>query len=143
MPHPDILKALDMTPKQWGLLPIEGTERQELKQKALNIIAGQEAPVKRGDDQSRMLMIEQAKLDAEKKDVLTRAGFEDAMVQQARFFGDAVREMREKFKAVEDRVTTIANDLAVYCSTVPDNSQTESILNRLADLETIPHKKGK
>lgn len=45
MPHPRILKALGMSPEQWGALPPEtvSNDRNELKKKAYSIIAKEEA----------------------------------------------------------------------------------------------------
>ena len=105
MPDIRILKALKMTAAEWGQLPIDGDERANLRQKALNIISGNEPAVLTRTES--FLAIEQARVDAMKDDHLTRAGFEAAMVQQAQMFGEAVEDLRTKNKALTDRVDAL------------------------------------
>lgn len=105
MPDIRILKALKMTAAEWGQLPIDGDERANLRQKALDIIAGKCEPVQTREEM--FVHVEQARIDALKEDHLTRAGFETAMVQQAKMFGEAVEDLREKNKALESRVAAL------------------------------------
>lgn len=100
MPRPEILEALGMTAAEWGQLsPTDGT-RTAMTEKALRILKGEEPKISSAEN--RAIALIEADLKNEKEQTLTRAGFQEAMVQQAKFFGDAVAELREGYKQVYD-----------------------------------------
>lgn len=101
MPHPDILKVLKMTPQEWGQLPFHDETRQRLKEKAIAMLNGDEVPV---NASSKAIVIQQAILDAEKSGNVTAAGFEQAMIQQAKMFGEAVEELRQWYADLKIQV---------------------------------------
>lgn len=105
MPDPRILKALKMTPAEWGQVPITGNERDILRKKAAAIMAGTEPAIVDSEDSLRAR--EDAILKAKEQNVLSRSGFEDAMVQQAKFFGDAIELLREQNRTLQDRITAL------------------------------------
>lgn len=98
MPDIRILKALNMTPAEWGKLPIDGDERRLMREKAIAILDGKTEPIV--TKEQSFIAREQAIADAQKSDVLTRSGFETAMVHQAQQFGYAVEDLREKNKVL-------------------------------------------
>jgi len=93
MPHPDILKVLDMTPQEWGKLPVHDDTRANLKAKAIAILNGDDVPV---NTSSKAITIHKAMAEAEASGNITRAGFETAMIQQAKMFSEAVEQLRQQ-----------------------------------------------
>lgn len=102
MPHPDILKVLAMTPAEWGALPFHDETRQKLKAKAIAILSGEDVPL---NTSTKALAIHDAQALAEASGNITRAGFEQAMIQQAKMFGEAVEQLRVGLQTLREEVT--------------------------------------
>lgn len=122
MPDIRILKALKMTAAEWGQLPIDGDERANLRQKALDILAGICDPVQTREQM--FVQVEQARVDALKNDHLTRAGFESAMVQQAQAFGEAVNELREKMKGSLELISNCSAEINALAGRLTEAEKT-------------------
>jgi hypothetical protein len=108
MPHPDILRVLDMTAQEWGKLPFHDDMRQRLKEKAIAILRGDEVPV---NASTKAVAIHEATLAAEASGNISRAGFEQAMIQQAKMFGEAVQELRALWQESKETCKALAEEI--------------------------------
>ena len=109
MPHPDILRVLDMTAQEWGKLPFHDDTRQRLKEKAIAIIRGDDVPVVGAS--AKAVLIHEATAAAEASGNISRAGFETAMVQQAKMFSEAVEQLRVQWQELKESCKTMAAEI--------------------------------
>jgi hypothetical protein len=104
MPHPHILRALGMTPRQWGDLPAYNTTRIDMTAQAIQIM---NAPFNRLKSMlfykwfkrelyvsRREIDVETMKLRSELIDELTHTGFKEAMIQQAQAFQERIESLQ-------------------------------------------------
>jgi hypothetical protein len=125
MPHPDILKVLDMTPAEWGKLPFHDDTRANLKARAIAILKGDEVPV---NTSTKAIVIHEASAAAEASGNITRAGFETAMIQQAKMFSEAVEDLRQKHVDMIEHIRIMEDSRADF---------THIVLERLKAVEEI------
>lgn len=123
MPHPDILKVLDMTPAEWGKLPYHDETRSRLKAKAIAILKGDDIPL---DTSTKALAIHEAAAASDASGMVSRAGFEQAMIQQAKMFGEAVEELRQKHVEMIEQIRVMEDSRADF---------THIVLERLKAVE--------
>lgn len=118
MPNPSILRILGMSPKEWGMLPNDDDSRERLLERAIIMF---DSPWERLKNAFRPKYKRVSRLEIEREKIvlkarlennLTRTGFQDAMVQQGTFFGDAVKDLRFIAKGHNDRLAAIETRLA-------------------------------
>jgi uncharacterized coiled-coil DUF342 family protein len=136
MPHPDILRVLNMTPQDWGKLPFHDDTRSRLREKAIAILKGDDVPV---DASNKHIVVEQAIVEAERASHLTKAGFDDAMIQQAKFYNEAIEmlrgemaKLRESMQIMKDWQAEIVNQIRVMEDSRAD--YTKLIEDRCTDM---------
>lgn len=130
MPHPDILKVLSMTPAEWGALPFHDDTRQRLKEKAIAILSGNDIPV---DASNKAIVIHTAITEAERAGTISRAGFEQAMIQQAKDFSGAVEQLRQRIEDLKDFHSSLVEQIKIMEDSRADF--TKIILDRCAAVE--------
>lgn len=121
MPHPDILRVLDMTAQEWGKLPFHDDTRQRLKEKAIAILKGDDIPIVNAS--AKAIAIHEATTAAEASGNVSRAGFEQAMIQQAKMFGEAVEQLRSMHVDLRSELATLREAIKTDLHSFDDQLQ--------------------